>query len=80
MGVFSLYAHLKRIDVKKGDVLNQGQQVGIVGQTGRVTGPHLHWSMVMNQTLVDPLLFVPVRIITAVPKPAEVKEPINPAN
>lgn len=80
MGVFSLYAHLKRIDVKKGDVLNQGQQVGIVGQTGRATGPHLHWSMVMNQTLVDPLLFVPVRIITAVPKPAEVKTPMNPAN
>ncbi|MDI9818362.1 MULTISPECIES: peptidoglycan DD-metalloendopeptidase family protein [unclassified Legionella] len=71
MGVFSLYAHLKRMDVKVGDHLKQGEQVGIVGQTGRATGPHLHWSMIMNQTLVDPLLFVPVRIITAVPKKAQ---------
>ncbi|CEK11144.1 M23 family metallopeptidase [Legionella hackeliae] len=67
MGLFSLYAHLKNMDVKVGDQLQQGQQVGIVGKTGRATGPHLHWSMIMNQTLVDPLLFVPVRIITAIP-------------
>ncbi|KTC84086.1 peptidase, M23/M37 family [Legionella brunensis] len=67
MGVFSLYAHLKRIDVKVGDHLQQGASVGTVGMTGRATGPHLHWSMVMNQTLVDPLLFVPLRVITAVP-------------
>ncbi|KTD25681.1 peptidase, M23/M37 family [Legionella lansingensis] len=65
MGVFSLYAHLKRIDVKVGDHVKQGDQIGTVGKTGRATGPHLHWSMIMNQTLVDPLLFVPVRVITA---------------
>ncbi|WED43882.1 peptidoglycan DD-metalloendopeptidase family protein [Legionella cardiaca] len=67
MGLFSLYAHLKRIDVKVGDHLEQAAQVGTVGKTGRATGPHLHWSMILNQTLVDPLLFVPVRIITALP-------------
>ncbi|ASQ45504.1 peptidoglycan DD-metalloendopeptidase family protein [Legionella clemsonensis] len=67
MGLFSLYAHLKTIKVNVGDHLQQGQQVGTVGKTGRATGPHLHWSMIMNQTLVDPLLFVPVRVITALP-------------
>ena len=64
MGVFSLYGHLKRIDVTLGQNLKQGTEIGIVGQTGRATGPHLHWSMIVNQTYVDPLLFVPVRLIT----------------
>ncbi len=44
--------------------LPENPQVGIVGMTGRATGPHLHWSMVMNQTLVDPLLFVSAHTIT----------------
>ncbi len=66
-GVFSLYAHLSKIDVKKGDKIKQGKVIGNVGQTGRVTGPHLHWSMIMNGTLVDPLLFVPAHVITAKP-------------
>lgn len=79
MGVFSLYAHLNRIDVKVGDQIQQGQQIGIVGKTGRATGPHLHWSMVMNQTLVDPLLFVPVRVITAVPAKPVQKTAQHPA-
>lgn len=68
MGVFSLYAHLKEIKVKEGQDLKQGDEVGTVGQTGRATGPHLHWSMIVNQTLVDPLLFVPYRVITTVAK------------
>jgi murein DD-endopeptidase MepM/ murein hydrolase activator NlpD len=83
MGVFSLYAHLSKIDVKPGDVIKQGQEIGLVGMTGRVTGPHLHWTMVMNQTLVDPLLFVPVRKIAIAPPPppkkaeATVKKPTD---
>lgn len=68
MGVFSLYAHLKNVNVTAGQLLKQGEQVGTIGKTGRATGPHLHWSMIMNQNLVDPLLFVPYRIVTAVPK------------
>ncbi|KTD48860.1 peptidase, M23/M37 family [Legionella rubrilucens] len=67
MGVYSLYAHLKAIAVKEGQWLNQGDSIGTVGKTGRATGPHLHWSMIVNQTLVDPLLFVPYRLITVVP-------------
>ncbi len=67
MGVFSLYAHLSKIEVKPGDLVQQGQEVGLVGMTGRVTGPHLHWTMIVNQTLVEPLLFVPVRNIATAP-------------
>jgi len=67
MGVFSLYAHLSAIKVSIGDSIKQGQVIGLVGMTGRVTGPHLHWTMVVNQTLVDPLLFVPIRNIATAP-------------
>ncbi|AHE66743.1 peptidoglycan DD-metalloendopeptidase family protein [Legionella oakridgensis] len=74
MGIFSLYAHLKKIDVKQGEQIKQGQLIGTVGMTGRVTGPHLHWSMIMNQTYVNPLLFVPERTIATVPKQSKAKE------
>ncbi|HAT8672307.1 M23 family metallopeptidase [Legionella pneumophila] len=67
MGVFSVYAHLSKILVKTGETVKQGQELGLVGMTGRVTGPHLHWTMVVNQTLVEPLLFVPFRKITVTP-------------
>ncbi len=70
MGVFSLYAHLSKIQVKTGEKIKQGQELGLVGMTGRVTGPHLHWTMIVNQTLVEPLLFVPVRKI-ALPVPVK---------
>jgi len=57
-GLISMYCHLSKINVHRGQTLKRGQVIGLVGQTGRVTGPHLHWTMYMNQTLVDPLLFV----------------------
>jgi murein DD-endopeptidase MepM/ murein hydrolase activator NlpD len=58
MGIYSLYAHLSRIDVKIGDVINNGQQVGLSGATGRVTGPHLHWGMMVQGARVDPFTLV----------------------
>ena len=78
MGVFSLYAHLSTTDVKPGDEVQQGQQLGLVGMTGRVTGPHLHWTMIVNQTLVEPLLFVPVRNIATAPA-QPLKNMVKPA-
>lgn len=55
-GVSSNFLHLSRIDVKIGDRIEQGQVLGAVGATGRVTGPHLHWGMSWFDVRIDPLL------------------------
>lgn len=58
-GIISMYAHMHRIDVKVGDPIEKGQIIGTVGETGRVTGPHLHLGIYVNQTLVDPVFLLP---------------------
>jgi murein DD-endopeptidase MepM/ murein hydrolase activator NlpD len=58
LGVTSVYAHMQHIDVSLGQVVKQGQVLGQVGQTGRATGPHLHWGVTWQKTHVDPLLLV----------------------
>ena len=57
-GLLSMMCHLSRIDVKVGDRLAPGERVGAVGATGRVTGPHLHWTVSLNRASVDPALFL----------------------
>jgi murein DD-endopeptidase MepM/ murein hydrolase activator NlpD len=64
-GLISLYAHMSRIDVKPGDVLRRGDIIGAVGQTGRVTGAHLHFAVMANGILIDPLYFLPGQQPTA---------------
>ena len=58
-GLLSMVCHLSAVDAKVGDVLAAGQRLGAVGATGRVTGPHLHWGVMLNRAMVDPALFVP---------------------
>jgi murein DD-endopeptidase MepM/ murein hydrolase activator NlpD len=58
MGLFSLLAHLASMDVHPGDTVAAGDVVGTVGATGRVTGPHLHWTVRLGGARVDPLSLV----------------------
>jgi murein DD-endopeptidase MepM/ murein hydrolase activator NlpD len=57
-GLNSAFLHCDRLDVKVGDVVRQGQALGIVGATGRATGPHMHWGMKWGLHRVSPALFI----------------------
>jgi murein DD-endopeptidase MepM/ murein hydrolase activator NlpD len=61
LGIYSLYAHLSHIDVAKGELVKNGQVVGLAGATGRVTAPHLHWGMRVQGARVDPFSLVRAR-------------------
>ncbi len=50
----TLYAHLEKRLVKSGDVVQQGQQIGTVGATGRATGPHLHYEVYKGKQSINP--------------------------
>lgn len=57
-GLISMYCHLDRIDVQAGDSVSRGQPLGLSGMTGRSSGPHVHWSVILNGVMVDPSLFL----------------------
>ena len=57
-GLLSMLCHLSRINVQPGDAVRTSDRLGAVGATGRVTGPHLHWSVSLNRAMVDPALFL----------------------
>jgi murein DD-endopeptidase MepM/ murein hydrolase activator NlpD len=69
-GLLSVFMHMSAIDVSVGDTLAQGEQVGAVGNTGRTTGPHLHWAVKWRDTAspdrggdfyIDPALLLDLR-------------------
>ncbi|MEP6915314.1 MAG: M23 family metallopeptidase [Acidobacteriota bacterium] len=60
LGLFSLFAHLSEIDVRDGDSIAAGAVLGRVGATGRVTGPHLHWTVRLGDARIDPLSLLDV--------------------
>ena len=61
-GVMSVMLHLSRLDVKAGDVVNQGEVIGAVGATGRSTGPHLHWGIKVRGTYINPKLLLDYQV------------------
>ncbi len=58
-GISTIYIHMSRIDVKKGDEVKAGQTLGAIGSTGRSSGPHLHMQIHWYQEKLDPALLLP---------------------
>jgi murein DD-endopeptidase MepM/ murein hydrolase activator NlpD len=58
LGIFSLYLHLDNFDVSVDQLVKNGQKIGLSGDTGASTGPHLHFSIRNSGSRVDPLLFI----------------------
>ena len=56
-GAYTYYCHMDKIDVKIGDMVKKGQHIGLSGDTGRTTGPHLHFALRLYNVTVDPLQF-----------------------
>jgi len=57
-GLISVYIHMNNYLVKQGQFVKQGDSIGTIGQTGRATGPHLHWGVYLNQTVINPNLLL----------------------
>lgn len=73
-GLVSMYCHLDSIAVEVGQELRQGEILGQVGMTGRVTGPHLHWTVSMNNVRIDPALFLSNETMAALDAPNHVSQ------
>lgn len=57
-GLVTMYCHMDSLESSVGQWVNPGDVIGTIGATGRVTGPHLHWTVSLNNVRVDPLLFI----------------------
>lgn len=61
-GLISMFNHLSRITVEHGKFVRQGEKIGEIGMSGRATGPHLHWTVSLNNSRIDPVLFLSEKI------------------
>ncbi len=66
-GLLTAYLHLSRVLVASGDTVSAGQVIGLVGASGRVTGPHLHWSASYGDIAVDPLSLLKLDLTAPLP-------------
>lgn len=57
-GIFSGYAHLSQVNVERGQSIEKGQIIGLSGNTGRSSGPHLHWEIAVNGEWIDGMVFL----------------------
>jgi murein DD-endopeptidase MepM/ murein hydrolase activator NlpD len=62
LGLYTLYFHLDHVDVAEGALVERGEVLGVVGATGRATGPHLHWGAQLGSARVDPSTLLTVAI------------------
>lgn len=79
-GLITMYCHMSRIDVKQGLRVARGERLGTVGSTGRVTGPHLHWTVSLNDARIDPALLIDIQRFSPPPskEQAQAKGPEQP--
>jgi murein DD-endopeptidase MepM/ murein hydrolase activator NlpD len=65
LGLYTISMHFSRIDVHEGQKVNQGDQLGLSGATGRVTGPHLHWAVRWQGAYLDPAKLLRMNLAVA---------------
>jgi murein DD-endopeptidase MepM/ murein hydrolase activator NlpD len=61
-GLSTVYIHMDKIFVTNGTQVNKGDKIGVVGSTGRATGPHLHWGASLFDVHLDPSLLVDISL------------------
>ena len=60
-GLKSIFIHMNKINVSKGQIIKKGEKIGEVGSTGKSTGAHLHWSLILNETYINPKVFLEIK-------------------
>ena len=66
-GLLTSYSHLSKVDVSINQIINKGQKIGEVGSSGRVTGPHLHWTVYLNKTRINPESLLDGKFLESIP-------------